>query len=364
MSRLSRWFCFVTILCALFGALCALHAAPALKEALFYDKAEGSHVQCRLCPRMCLIPDGKRGYCQARENRGGALFSLVYGRPVALHVDPIEKKPLYHVLPGTTSFSLATAGCNMKCSFCQNWEISQARPEEVNAPYVTPEELVKKAQAAGSASIAYTYTEPTIFYEYMLETAMLASKDGIKNVMHSNGFINEEPLRRLAKFLDAANIDLKGCSEEYYASLAQGSLEPVLRSLKILKEEGVHVEITNLLVPGYNDDAESVGRLCAWIKENLGPDVPLHFSRFFPMYRLLNLQPTPVESVERAVRIAHDAGLRYVYVGNVAGHGGEDTVCPACGALLIDRKGNFVVENRIQHGTCPRCQARIAGVWE
>lgn len=313
---------------------------------------------------MCLIPDGKRGYCQARENRGGTLYSLVYGRPVALHVDPIEKKPLYHVLPGTTSFSLATAGCNMKCSFCQNWEISQARPEEVNTPYVAPEELVAQAQQAGSASIAYTYTEPTIFYEYMLETAMLAREKGLKNVMHSNGYINEEPLRRLAKYLDAANIDLKGCSDEYYASLAQGSLEPVLRSLTILKEEGVHTEITNLLVPGYNDDAESVKKLCDWIRENLGSDVPLHFSRFFPMYKLLKLQPTPVESVERAVQIARAAGLRYVYVGNVAGHTGEDTVCPFCGALLIDRKGNFVVENRINQGRCPSCHKSICGVWE
>lgn len=342
----------------------SVRAAPELKEALFYDKADNKNVQCRLCPRMCFIPDGKRGFCRARENREGTLYSIVYGRPVAVHVDPIEKKPFFHFLPGTTAFSLATAGCNMRCSFCQNWEISQVDPGEVRAPYVAPVELVAQAKQGGCASIAYTYTEPTIFYEYMLETAVLAKEQGIKNVMHSNGFINEEPLRRLARYLDAANIDLKGCTEEYYASMAQGSLEPVLRSLKILKEEGVHIEITNLLVPGYNDDAASVTALCSWIKENLGDEVPVHFSRFFPMYKLLNLQPTPVESVERAVRIAKAAGLKYVYVGNVGGHGGEDTVCPVCGTTVIDRKGNFVLDNKIKDGKCPFCNATIAGVWQ
>ncbi len=287
-------------------------AATNLKEALFYEKLENKAVQCHLCPRNCFIPAGKRGFCGVRENRDGTLYSLSYGKLVAIHIDPMEKKPLFHFLPGSTAFSIATAGCNLRCKFCQNWEISQKLPEEVNYEYIEPSELIKKVKASGSNIIAYTYTEPVVFYEYMLETAKLAKAAGIKNIMHSSGYVNEKPLRELAKYLDAANIDLKGFCDDYYTKMSEGTLEPVLKSLKVLKEEGVHLEITNLVIPGYNDDQDSIIKMCLWIKENLGPDTPVHFSRFHPEYKLLGVILTPIETLEKARQIAADSGLKYV----------------------------------------------------
>jgi pyruvate formate lyase activating enzyme len=340
-----------------------ISAQSNLKEALFYKKLDNKFVQCRLCPRQCTIPNNYRGYCGIRENREGILYTLSYAKPVSIHIDPIEKKPLFHFLPSTTAFSIATAGCNLKCKFCQNWEISQKRPEEVDYIYLEPEVLVKKVKDSGSPTIAYTYTEPTIFYEYMLETAKLAKEQGIKNIMHSNGYINPEPLKQLAKYLDAANIDLKGFSDDYYAKLCEGTLEPVLRSLKILKEEGVHLEITNLVLSGYNDDPQTIKKMCLWIKENLGADTPLHFSRFFPMYKLLSLNPTPAETLEKARQIALDCGLKYVYIGNLAGHAAENTYCPKCKKMLIERRGYFILQNNIEDGKCKFCQEKISGVW-
>ena len=327
--------------------------APA-KEASFYKKLEDKFVQCRLCPRQCTIPNAGRGFCRVRENRDGTLYTLVYAKPVAVHVDPIEKKPLFHFLPSTTAFSIATAGCNLRCKFCQNWEISQTKPEDLDYQFMSPEDVVKEAKAAGCPTIAYTYSEPTIFYEYMLDTAKLARTAGLRNMMHSAGFINEEPLRQLAKYLDAANIDLKGFSDDYYAKFSEGSLEPVLRTLKILKQEGVWVEITTLILPGYNDDEATLIKMCLWIKDNLGPDTPLHFSRFFPMYKLTNLSPTPVTALEKARKIALDCGLKYVYIGNIPGHAAENTYCPKC---------NKILQNNITDGKCKFCQERIDGVW-
>jgi pyruvate formate lyase activating enzyme len=339
-------------------------AGQPLKEALYYNKLDNNNVQCQLCPRRCFIPPGKRGFCRVRENRDGKLYALVFGETVAIHIDPIEKKPLFHFLPSTTAFSIATAGCNLRCKFCQNWEISQSSPEEAKSVHIEPSELVKKIKESGSPTIAYTYTEPTIFFEYMLETAKLAKKEGIRNVMHSCGFINEEPLRELAKYLDAANIDLKGFSDDYYRELTEGSLEPVLNSLKVLKEEGVHIEITNLILPGYNDSDEMLIKMCLWIKDNLGPDTPVHFSRFFPMYKLLSLNPTPVQTLEKARKIALDCGLKYVYIGNVAGNPAENTYCPKCKKLLIERKGYFIVQNNIENGHCKFCGEKIEGIWK
>lgn len=352
-----------------FGLLAAcyyplpLSAGANLKEALFYDKLDNKAVQCHLCPRNCFIPSGKRGFCGVRENRNGTLYTLSYGKLVTVHIDPIEKKPLFHFLPGSTAFSIATAGCNLRCKFCQNWEISQKLPEEVDYKYVEPAELIKKLQASGSNIIAYTYTEPTIFYEYMLETAKLARASGIKNVMHSAGYINEQPLRELAKYLDAANIDLKGFNNDYYAKMSEGSLEPVLASLKVLKQEGVHLEITNLVVPGYNDDDESIIKMCLWIKDNLGPDTPLHFSRFHPEYKLLGVILTPIETLERARQIARDCGLKYVYIGNVPAHPGENTYCPRCQKPLIKRSGFIITEINLINGKCRFCGEKIDGVW-
>ncbi|MFA5062657.1 MAG: AmmeMemoRadiSam system radical SAM enzyme [Candidatus Omnitrophota bacterium] len=341
-----------------------LFSLEQLKEARFYQKLEKNAVQCQLCPRRCMIPDGARGYCGVRQNRGGTLYSLVYAKPVAIHIDPIEKKPFFHFLPSTNAYSIATAGCNLKCKFCQNWAISQSSPEEVEYRYLEPSELVREAKDSGSASIAYTYSEPTIFYEYMLETAKSARQQGLKNVMHSNGYINEAPLRALAKYLDGANIDLKGFSDDYYSKLTEGALAPVLNSLKVLKSEGVHIEITTLLLPGFNDDEESLRKMCLWIKDNLGPDTPLHFSRFFPMYKLISLNPTPVESLEKARNIAIKCGLKYVYIGNIPANPAENTYCPRCGKIVIERRGYFIVRNDLKDGKCKFCGENIAGIWK
>jgi pyruvate formate lyase activating enzyme len=357
----------LSLFCSLLAAcfyLPVIFAQSPLKEALFYEKLENNTVQCHLCPRNCVIPDGRRGFCGVRENRGGTLFTLVFAKPVSIHIDPIEKKPLFHFLPSTTAFSIATAGCNLKCKFCQNWEISQFWPEDVDYVYLEPKDLVNKVLASGSPTIAYTYSEPTIFYEYMLETAKLAKASGLKNIMHSNGYINEQPLRQLAKYLDGANIDLKGFSDDYYSKFSEGTLAPVLKSLKVLKEEGVHVEITNLVLAGYNDDDATAVKMCLWLKENLGPDTPLHFSRFFPMYKLVSLNPTPVAALERLRKIAMDCGLRYVYIGNVGGHPAENTYCPKCKNLIVERRGYFVGQVNIIDGKCKFCGEEIPGVWK
>lgn len=341
----------------------SLKAQELLKEASFYEKLENKIVQCVLCPRHCIIPDKKRGFCGVRENNGGTLYTLVYAKPCAIHIDPIEKKPLFHFLPSTDAFSIATVGCNLKCKFCQNWQISQAKPEEIKYVYLEPKDLISKVKQAHLKTIAYTYTEPTIFYEYMLDIAKIAKKEGIKNVMHSAGHINEEPLRQLCQYLDAANIDLKGFREQYYNEMSLGSLETVLKALKILKEEGVWIEITNLILPGYNDDEDTIIKMCLWIKENLGEGVPLHFSRFWPMYKLTALNPTPLETLEKARKIALDSGLKYVYIGNVPGHDAENTYCPRCKKPVIKRSGYTISEINLENGSCKFCGQMIDGVW-
>jgi len=354
-----------SILVAQRADLPRLAAKANQKQALFWSKLSDLAVACQLCPRKCTIPDGKRGFCGVRENRGGTLYTLSYSKLVSLNdLDPIEKKPLFHFLPSTRTLSIATAGCNLKCKFCQNWQISQKLPEEVDYRDVTPEELVEMAKHSGVPTIAYTYSEPTIFYEYMLETAKLAKEAGLRNVMHSNGYINEEPLRELAGYLDAANIDLKGISDEYYGKFTGGTVEPVLRSLKVLKQEGVHLEITNLVLPGFNDDQESVKEMCLWIKENLGEDIPVHFSRFWPMYKMVSLDPTPPETLERIGRDAEDCGLNYVYIGNVAGNPAESTYCPDCSRIVIKRVGYMIQEVNLEDGKCKFCGEKISGVWE
>lgn len=333
-------------------------------EAMYYEKLENKAVQCRLCPNMCLLPNLTRGRCGVRMNIEGKLYSLVYGKPVAVHVDPIEKKPLSHVLPGTKSFSIATAGCNLGCVFCQNWQISQVKPEEADHYNLTPQQIVDLAVSSECPSIAYTYTEPTVFYEYMLDTAKLARKAGIKNVMHSCGYINPEPLKELLQYMDAANIDLKGFSEEYYQEMCFGRLEPVLVTLKTIKKEGVWLEITNLIVPGKNDDPEMIRKMCRWIKKELGPDVPLYFAAFHPNYRLKGVPPTPVKTLEVAHNIAKREGLRYVYIGNIYGHTTEHTYCPKCKAIVIERRGYTILENNLWRGKCKSCGTEIPGVWQ
>ncbi|MFA4888659.1 MAG: AmmeMemoRadiSam system radical SAM enzyme [Candidatus Omnitrophota bacterium] len=355
-------FLFILICACVF--LPNVFSREELKEASWYKKLVNKAVNCQLCPRRCVIPDGKRGFCGVRENQRGILYTLVFAKPVSIHVDPIEKKPLFHFLPSTTAFSIATAGCNLKCKFCQNWEISQARPEELEYVYLEPEELVRRVKVSGSLTIAYTYSEPTIFYEYMLEIAKLAKAQGIKNIMHSNGYINEAPLRELAKYLDGANIDLKGFSDDYYMKLTEGTLQPVLNTLKVLKEEKVHLEITTLIIAGYNDDLQTLQKMCQWIKDNLGADVPLHFARAFPMYKLTGINPTPIETLEQARQIALDCGLKYVYIGNIPTNPAGNTYCPKCKKLLIERRGYFVVQNNIEGGSCKYCKEKIDGIWK
>lgn len=333
------------------------------KLSPYFIPLENQRIRCELCPRRCLVANGYRGFCGVRENRGGKYYTLVYGNPCAAHLDPIEKKPFFHLLPATTSFSIATAGCNFRCKFCQNWEISQARPEETYNLDLPPERVVELAKKMRARSIAYTYVEPTIFFEYMLDTAKLAKKEGLLNVCHSNGFINPAPLRELCQLLDGANIDLKSFTEEFYGEMSQGRLFPVLQSLKIIKEQGVHLEITNLVIPTKNDDPALIKSMCTWIKKELGPETPIHFSRFYPLYKLRNLPPTPVTTLERSRRVAMEAGLEFVYIGNVPGHEGENTFCPRCHKLLISRQGYFVREININKGKCKFCGKPIPGIW-
>ena len=335
-----------------------------LKKALYWVSLGKDKIQCELCPKKCVLSNGQKGFCRARKNINGQLYTLTYGQPVAIHVDPIEKKPLAHVYPGTKSFSIATAGCNLRCKFCQNWEISQLDAEKVKVNFIPPEEIVSLAIKNKCKTIAFTYTEPTIFYEYMLDIAKIAKEKGIDCVMHSAGFTNEEPLRQIAKYLKAANIDLKGFSDKYYSSFCQGSLEPVLNAIKILKEEGVWIEITNLLIPGANDSDEDISKLCQWVKENLGENTPIHFARFFPMYKLTNLSPTPLSTLIRAYNIAKKNGIKFIYIGNIPQQMGEDTKCPSCDKLLIKRTGYNILENNIKKGECPFCGEKIAGIWD
>ena len=353
----------------LFGFLQPSYAQLAEKGLIktklspFFIPLANGEIQCELCPKHCHVPKGKRGACRVRENRDGKYFSLVYGNPCALHLDPIEKKPFFHVLPATTSFSLATAGCNFHCKFCQNWEISQASPEDVFSYDVSPEFVVNKAKEAGARSVAYTYVEPTIFYECMLDIGLLSKKERLLNVCHSNGFINPAPLRQLCRIMDAVNIDLKGFTEEFYHELCDGELAPVLETLKILKQEKVHIEITNLVIPTKNDDLSTVKEMCLWVKKELGADTPTHFSRFYPLYKLRSLPPTPVSTLENIRNVAISAGLEYVYIGNVSGHEAENTFCPKCKKMVIHRTGYMIGEVRLKDGKCGYCGKPIPGIW-
>jgi len=330
---------------------------------LRYNIDMSKRVKCELCPTECELEDYQIGGCRVRINKGGVLYSLVYGRPCSVAIDPIEKKPFFHVLPGTTAFSIATVGCVLGCIFCQNWQISQARPEESDNYDLPPDDLVRKVLFYGCKNIAYTYTEPTVFYEYMYDTSVIARKYGIKNTMHTCGYINERPLRALSKFLDAACVDLKAFTEDFYARLCGGRLKPVLDSIVVLREEGVWVEITNLIIPTHNDNMKEIEEMCRWIIRNAGEDVPVHFSRFFPYYKLKNLPPTPYETLKRAREVAMNAGLKYVYIGNIRSEG-ENTYCPSCRRILIERIGYSVRVNNIVRGHCRFCNTKIPGIWE
>lgn len=334
------------------------------KLSPYFTALDGGRIRCTLCPRECEVSKGGRGYCRVRENSDGRYYSLVYGNPCAVHVDPVEKKPFFHVLPSSLSFSVATAGCNLACKFCQNWEISQARPDDTLNYDLPPEQVVEKAVASRCRSIASTYVEPTIFIEYMIDMGTAARKKGILNTMHSNGYINPAPLEDLCRVLDAACIDLKGFTDDYYRELTEGTLAPVLATLKKLRQSGVHTEIVNLVVTGKNDDIDCIRAMCRWIRDELGPDVPLHFIRFYPLYRLKSLEPTPVTTLENAWRAALEEGLHFVYLGNLPGHPAESTFCPGCKARLIERIGFRSTVLGIQDCRCSACGMSIPGIWK
>ena len=335
-----------------------------MKGAMLYEKLGDGRVRCNLCAHRCVISPGHRGICAVRENRDGTLYSLVYGKAISLAVDPIEKKPLFHFLPGSRAYSVATVGCNFTCLNCQNYTISQYPREhngQVIGEEITPAEIVTDAVERGCQTIAYTYTEPTIFFEYAYDTARLAHEKGLRNVFVSNGYMTEEAAEEIIPYLDGINIDLKGISDEFYRKIAGGTLRPVLRSIERFHRAGVWVEVTTLIIPGMNDSDDDL----RWIAEaiyGISPAIPWHISRFYPAYRLRDVPPTPVATLRRAREIGKEVGLRYVYMGNVPGEG-ESTYCPHCGAKLIKRIGFAVVENRLQDGHCPKCGAPIDGVF-
>jgi len=335
------------------------------REAEYYVQLDGNKVQCRLCPNQCVLEDGERGICRVRQNIGGQLYSLVYAQPCALAIDPIEKGPIFHMTPGAKSLVVATPGCNLNCKFCQNWQFALVKPEETRNYDLPPETAVKLAVDNDCDAITFSYTEATVSYEYMRDIAKLAKEQGLRTVLITSGYINPQPLRNLCPYLDAVKVDLKGFTEEFYQEVCAGQLEPVLGTLKVLKEEGVWLEIVNLVVPTLNDDLDKIKEMCEWIKENLGTDVPLHFSRFWPANKLSRLPGTSVSMIEQAIQMAKDAGLRYVYIGNVPGHEAGDTYCPHCGECLIKRVGYVAVtENNIVDGMCKFCGHEIPGVWE
>ncbi len=335
-----------------------------VKEAYFYTQRGDNVVQCHLCPFECVLKDREVGHCRVRQNRGGKLYTLVYGKPVAIHIDPIEKKPFYHFLPGRQAFSIATVGCNLRCLFCQNWEISQATPNSVPFYNAPPSVVVKKTIQNKVPIIAYTYTEPIVFSEYMIDTSKIARKRGLKCVMVSAGFIRKKPLKTICSTLDGIKIDLKAFSDEFYRKLVGGRLKPVLEALLEIKKRGVWLEIVNLVIPGKNDSPKEIKKLALWVKKYLGKDVPVHFTRFIPMYKLRNVPPTPVKILTRCREIAMSCGLHYVYVGNVLGHPGSNTYCPKCGKPVIKREGYWVDASGISNGKCVYCHFSIAGVWK
>jgi pyruvate formate lyase activating enzyme len=333
------------------------------KEAYHYRTLSGGKVTCTLCPNHCLLAPGDRSVCRSRVNLGGRLYSLAYADPCAIHIDPVEKKPLFHFLPATTAFSLATAGCNFRCLNCQNWEISQKKPHEVRHSELFPTQAVQAAEEAGARSVAFTYSEPVTFFEYMLDTARQAKASGLKALWISNGYINHEPLLELCQAIDGANVNLKSYSDAVYRKLNGGRLQPVLDTFATLHEQGIHFEMTNLVVPGYTDDPKMVKEMVQWILDHLGPDHPLHFLRFFPRYQLDRLPPTPVSTLTDFRHLALEAGIRYVYVGNVAGHEGNHTYCHQCHRLIIERQGYTIPTYHLVGDRCKFCQARIPGVW-
>lgn len=328
-----------------------------MKEAMFYEKLEDNKVRCNLCPHRCVIPEGKKGKCHVRENEDGVLYSSVYGRAVASNVDPVEKKPLFHFYPGSTAYSVATVGCNFHCLHCQNWDLSQAEKGIVGRK-LPPEEIVDNSINSGCRSIAYTYTEPTIFYEYAYDTAKMAHEKGLKNLFITNGYISEKALRKISPYLDAANIDLKSMSGDFYRKICGAKLQPILDNIKLYHDLGIWVEVTTLIIPGYNDSNDELKKIAEFIKK-IDSNIPWHVTGFYPAYKLNDAPPTSIEKLRTAAEIGKKAGLKHVYQGNI--NQGENTFCPYCGELLIERSNFGTTMNKIKNNSCTYCGKHIAG---
>ncbi len=322
------------------------------------------NVRCELCPKRCVIESGQSGECRVRINIDGVLRTVVYGYPCSIHIDPIEKKPLFHFLPATKILSVATVGCNLHCRNCQNWEISQANPEDSRAVFCPPEKLVELTENYRCPSLAYTYTDPIIFYEYTYDTAKLAREANIRSVLVTAGYISEEPWRKLLKYVDAANMDLKGITDDFYIRVCSATLKPVQQAMVLAKASGILVEVTNLIIPTLNDKPEQIRELAHWVKANMGGETPLHFSRFFPRYKMRHLPPTSLNTLDMAREIAISEGLQYVYIGNILSKEGQNTYCPGCKSILIERSGYTILQNRLKAGCCPDCGKEIYGVWK
>ena len=371
-SFLRRGFLFLTSFGICTGLPCstskralAERETPPLREAMFYKRLANNKVRCGVCFRGCILKEGGRSFCRNKENIEGRLYNLVYGRPSAVHIDPIEKEPSLHMLPGTKILCFGTAGCNFRCKFCHNWHLSQRSIEEMEYTYdLLPEQAVEIAVNEKIPTLSFTYNEPTSFYEYVYDIAKLAKKRGLRILWHSNGGMNPKPLKELLQYTDAVTIDLKGFTKKFYQGASSAKLEPVLRTLRIIREEGKWLEIVNLQIPSLNDSPQDVKRMCLWIKENLGEYTPLHFSRFFPNYKLTNLPPTPIKKLEEAYKIAKGVGLEYVTIGNVPGHRYNSTFCPNCGKRLIQRIHFMVFSNNLTGGKCKFCSHNIPGIWK
>ncbi len=333
------------------------------KEGLYWSPTPRG-TKCLICPNECVIKLGESGLCHNRVNHEDKLYSIAYGNPCAVNIDPIEKKPLNHFLPGSKAFSIGTAGCNLACMNCQNWTISQVSPKETRNYDLMPDKLIEQAITSKCQSIAYTYSEPISFYEYTHDSARLARQQGIKNVLVTAGYINEEPLRNWCKYIDAARVDLKSFSNDIYLKLSAGALQPVLNTLKTFAEMGVWLEVINLVVPSWTDNLDMIKRMCNWLAENGLANSPLHFDRFHPDYKLTQLSATPIGVLTQAREIALAAGIKYVYIGNVPGLDAQNTICPRCKEIVVERRGFTVVQNNLVKGSCKNCGEKIAGIWE
>lgn len=341
----------------------AMDSKQTRHEARFYRKLNGNRVQCLLCYRKCIVKNGKRGFCRNRENHDGIYYSIVYGKPSALQVDPIEKEPSYHMWPGTNIFCTGTASCNNRCQFCHNWHLSQKSIEEIYYYSVQPEDIVQMASKYECKSLSFTYNEPTVFYEYMYDIARIAKDKGFGVLYHTNGLINKEPLLSLLEYMNAVTVDLKAFTDTFYREVCSSRLSPVLKTLINIRKADKHLEIVNLMVPSLNDNSDDVRQMCRWIVQNLGEDTPLHYSRFFPNYKLQNLPPTPIETLEKACEIAKEEGIHFVTIGNVPGHEYNSTFCPQCKKKIIHRIHFEVLMNHVIDGQCNFCKYPIAGIW-